>query len=301
MTELEGLEVILDLIILVLWTSYIVGEKIVSILVLAPPESGKTELMKKIRYNIGVHVLRRFTACGFIKDLLAGRMSMRFKGAKILGHLLTYEFANTFTYKADSVNSTIELLNAFTEEGIANESSYWIEGDALEEFLDLKGGIIAGINPFGFFTSEKTRNVKANFYKGGCISRIPVASYRPSEELKKRIFDSITRGDYRPEKKFREKIIENFPKKRVYIALPKKYAARIRDLAVEVAEEYSKDLKDHALTGFRLQKILISLAKASALRDGRRIVNRRDVDRITYLSQWLNLKMNPLKPDYPFR
>lgn len=77
--------------------------------------------------------------------------------------------------------------------------------------------------------------MKANLYKGECISRIPVVSYRLSKELKKRIFDSITRGDYRPEKKFREKIIEDFPKKRVHIALPRKYAARIRDLAVEVA------------------------------------------------------------------
>jgi len=256
--------------------------------------------MKKVRNNKGVHVLRRFTACGFIKDLLAGRMVLLFKKSKILGHILNYEFANTFTYKSDSVNSTIEMLNAFTEEGLANESLYWIEGDALEEFLDLKGGIIAATNPFGFFTSEKTRNVKASLYKGGCISRIPVASFTTTNEQKKRIFDSITRGDYRPDKKFRDEIIENFPKKRHQVKLPKKYAKKIRDLTVKVAEEYSKDLKDHTLTGFRLQKILIALVKASALRDGRRIVNSHDVDRITYLSHWLNLKMNPLKDDYPF-
>jgi len=300
-TELKGLKAILDLIILALWTSYILGEKIVSLLILAPPESGKTALMKKFRNNRGIHVLRRFTACGFIKDLLAGRMVLLFKKSKILGHILNYEFANTFTYKSDSVNSTIEMLNAFTEEGLANESSYWIEGDALEDFLDLKGGIIAATNPFGFFTSEKTRNVKATLYKGGCITRIPVASFTTTNEQKKRVFDSITRGDYRPDKKFKDEIIENFPKKRHQVKLPKKYAKKIRDLTVKVAEEYSKDLKDHTLTGFRLQKILIALVKASALRDGRKIVNSHDVDRITYLSHWLNLKMNPLKDDYPFR
>jgi hypothetical protein len=300
-TELKGMEAMLDLLILILWTAYVFGEKIVSFLFLSDPESGKTTLMQKIRHNVGVHVLRRFTAYGFIKDLMSGRSSILFKKSKIFGHILTYEFANIFTYKAESVNTTIEFLNALTEEGLANETSYWIQGDALNEYLDLKGGIIGGINPFGFFTSMKTKNVRANLYRSGCISRIPIASYSISSEGKKRVFDSITRGDYRQGNKFREKIIENFPKKRIQVKLPKVHARKIRDLAVKVAEEYSKDLKDHAITGFRLQKILISLVKASALRDGRTIVNRRDVDRITYLSQWMNLKMNALKPDYPFR
>ena len=77
-TELIGLDAMLDLLILVLWTTYVIGEKIVSLLVIAPPESGKTELMKKLRKNKGVHVLRRFTACGFIKDLLSKRMPRAF-------------------------------------------------------------------------------------------------------------------------------------------------------------------------------------------------------------------------------
>ena len=299
-TELIGLDPILDLLILALWTAYILGEKTVSLLLLAPPESGKTELMKKLRKNNGVHVLRRFTACGFIKDLLSGKMPLLFKSAKILGHILTYEFVNAFTYKASSVNSTIELINAYTEDGLSNESSYWIEGDALDDFENLKGGVIAGINPFGFFTSQKTRNVKANLYKGGLISRFLVASYTISEAMKSKIFDSITHGEYRTDRNFRDLIIENFPKKRVHVILPKRYAQEIRELASEIAEEYSQDLKTHALKGFRLTKSLISFVKTSALRDGRRVVNERDVERIKYLSNWMNLKMNKLKMSYPF-
>lgn len=239
-TELIGLVPILDLLILVLWTAYILGEKTVSLLLLAPPELGKTELMKKFRKNRGVHVLRRFTACGFIKDLLSGRMPLLFKSAKILGHILTYEFVNAFTYKASSVNSTIELINAYTEDGLSNESSYWIEGDALDDFENLKGGVIAGINPFGFFTSQKTRNVKANLYKGGLISRFLVASYTISEAIKSKIFDSITQGEYRTDRNFRDLIIENFPKKRVHVILPRRYAQEIRELASEIAEEYAR-------------------------------------------------------------
>ena len=72
---------------------------------------------------------------------------------------------------------------------------HWIERDALDDFENLKGGIIAGINPFGFFTEN--RKVKANLYKGGLISRFLVASYSISNEMKSKIFDSITRGEYR--------------------------------------------------------------------------------------------------------
>lgn len=299
-TELVGLEAILDLLILVLWTVYIKREKIVSLLILAPPESGKTELMKKFRKNNGVHVLRRFTACGFIKDLLAGKLRVLFSSSKILGYILTYELVNIFTYKPNSVDSTIELLNAYCEEGLSNESSYWIGGDELDAFENLKGGIIAGINPFGFFTSQETGRVRANLYKGGWISRLLVASFSNSEKMNIEIFDSITRGEYRTDRNFRNLIVENFPKKRVHVNLPEIYAQEIRELASELADEYSQDLRTHALKGFRLQKSLISLVKASALRDGRRRVFKRDVDRIKYLSQWLNLKMNKLKTHYPF-
>lgn len=82
--------------------------------------------------------------------------------------------------------------------------------------------------------------------------------------------------------------------------MPKEYAEEIKDLAREVADEYSDDLKPHKLKGFRLHKALISLVKASGLRDGRTRVNENDVERIRFLSNWMNLKMRKLKVNYPF-
>ena len=52
-TELIGMKTIQDLIELTLWSAYIKGERIVSLLLVADPESGKTELMKKYRKNKG--------------------------------------------------------------------------------------------------------------------------------------------------------------------------------------------------------------------------------------------------------
>jgi len=121
-----------------------------------------------------------------------------------------------------------------------------------------------------------------------------------SQTMISKISDSIARGEYRTDKKFKKLISLKFPKKRVQVYIPKRYSQEIRDLALEIAEEYSEDLKSHTLKGFRLHKSLISLVKASALRDGRKIVMKRDIERIRYLSQWMNLKMNKLKMSYPF-
>lgn len=297
-TELIGLEAIQDLIELALWTAYIMGERIVSLLIVAPPESGKTELMKKYRKNKGIHVRRRFTACGLIKELTAGNLSLLFDRPKILGFIFQYDFRNTLTFKANTVEGNIEFLSAATEEGLSKESAYWISGKELGPYENLKVGLIAGINTFGFFTSS--RKVRPYLHKGGWFSRNIVVTFSNSEVMDSKISNSIARGEYRYNKNLRKTITLKFPKKRVQVYIPKRYSQEVMTLASEIAEEYSEDLKPHKLKGFRLHKSLISLVKASALRDGRKIVEKRDIERIRYLSQWMNLRMNKLRMSYPF-
>jgi len=73
-------------------------------------------------------------------------------------------------------------------------------------------------------------------------------------------------------------------------------------LAKDVSREISYQLDEkgqYKSPGFRLFKSFISLAKASALRDGRTIVSSNDIGRIKYLSHWMNLKMNALNQEYP--
>ena len=53
-TELIGLKAIQDTIEMVLWTLFIADERIVSLILGADPESGKTELMKKYAHNLGI-------------------------------------------------------------------------------------------------------------------------------------------------------------------------------------------------------------------------------------------------------
>jgi hypothetical protein len=233
-----------------------------------------------------------------LTDLIHGYIHTLFDSPRILGHILVYDYASVFSYKQNTVDSTIEFLDALTEEGLSQESSYWISGDELKRFEGLKGGVIAGINTFGFFTAE--RRVKANLYKGGWFSRNIVVSYAMSETMVSKIFDSIKNGKYRFDRNFVSLIALELPEIRIEVYIPTELSERIMELARQTAEEYSEDLKPHKLRGFRLHKSLISLVKASALRDGRRVVKERDVERISCLSNWMNLRMNRLRGSYPF-
>lgn len=254
--------------------------------------------MKKYRENRGVHVRRTCTAFGMITDLKRGIMIPLFKHLKVLGAIMIYEFGNLLNYKPNTANSNIEFMNAVTEDGLSNESAYWNTGEALGKFENLKGSVIAGLNSFNFFTAS--RKVRANLYKGGFLSRTIVVTFSNSALMDSEISNSIAHGEYRYDKKFRKLIHIDFPSRRVEVYLPERYSQEIKELALEIAEEYSEDLKPHRIKGFRLHKSLISLVKASALRDGRRTVNREDVERIKYLSQYMNLKMKKLKMEYPY-
>jgi hypothetical protein len=297
-TELIGIEPIQDLLELTIYTAYVKYEKIVSSLFVSEPEAGKTELMKKYIKNRGIHNRRRFTYYGIIQDILHGRIKVLFNSPLILGHILVYDYAGELTYKPNTVDSNIEFIDALTEDGLSPESSYWIKGNELKPYEGLKGGLIAGINTFGFFT--RGRKVRANLYKGGWFSRNIVSTYDISETLLTKIFDSVADGRYRVDRDFVPYILLQLPIKRVDINMPKKYTLEIGDLGRELAEAYTEDLRPYKLKGIRLNKSLISLTKASALRDKRHFVTEDDVERITYISNWMNLKMNKLKLEYPF-
>lgn len=297
-TELLGMKPIHDIVELALWTAYVKRGRIVSLMIVAEPESGKTELLKKYRRNNGVHPRRRFSAYGIQEDLIEGRIRLLFDKPKILGHIVVYDFATLFSFKADTVNSTMAFLDGLTEEGLESESTYAIKGDALKEFAGVKGGIIAAINTQGFFTPRGKRRIRANLMKGGFFSRNIVVSYAISESLVREVFDRVIERNYHADKEFVNLIHLKLPQERINVGLPKPLAEELEKMVFDIKDELA-DYLGQTVKGIRLFKSLISLAKASALRDGRCEVSSEDVDRIRYLSNWMNLRMNRLKINYP--
>lgn len=297
-TELIGLQPIQDPVELTLWTSYVRYEKPTSVMILAEPESGKTELIKKYRKNDGVYAVKRLTGFGIQNDLINGKINLRFNNPKILGHILIYDFSAIWSFKPSSIDNTIAFLDAFTEEGLSPESNYAFDYESLKPFEGVRGGIIAAINTIGFY-SPKHRQIKANLLKGGFFSRMLTVSFGTSEQLLAKIFDSVKEGKYRKDKDYVSLIPLHFPNKRIAVEISKQQTDDLHEIVDDIRSEIREDLKID-LKGIRLLKTLITLTKASALRDGRTIVNAEDIERINFLSHWMNMKMNNLKRKYSF-
>jgi hypothetical protein len=165
--------------------------------------------------------------------------------------------------------------------------------------MGLKGGIIAGINTHGFFTNTDKKKILANILRGGLFSRILVVSFDIPEKLLREIFEGIKREDYRTDMKFVNLIALHFPTKRIDVEMRIEYKNELEQIVDDIRERLEKE-SNAKIKGLRLIKSLIGLAKASALREGRTRVNVSDIERLRYLSNWMNLSMNNLKNKYPF-
>jgi hypothetical protein len=298
-TELLHIDPIQDLIEQALYTNWVAREYPASLLLYADFESGKTELQKKYYHNRGVSKRRRFSATGIKDSLLRGRIKIN--SEKKAGHILIPDMSNVFTYKQSTCKKNMLFIDAFTEEGLDPEDDYFNKPEEGEKIAGVRGGIIAGVNPAGFLSSTK-RKIRQEFVEGGGLSRFVLVSWDDSN-FNKEIADSITAGLYRNGNGFVKNIQFDFPDDPIEILLPRKLAKKIQLLAERITEDLNEDFKKHGIPaqmkGRRLQKRLISLVKACALREGRPYVLTRDVNRVRFLSRWMNLKRRQLPREYP--
>ena len=280
-TELLGIQSLLYDIELTLWTPYVYGARQVSEIILAKPETAKTEAPAKYVGNKGVIPIRRFSARGVTEMLIEGIINPKEPVTFIIPDLDAL-----FKQKQVTVDKLVHFLNAVTWDGLTPEATYLIGYKELEEFIGFKAGIIAGVTDEGFFT--KYKHVKANLLKGGFLSRMMVFSIDYSASQTSRIMDEIFDGKH--SRKYVKRINLDFPNKKQTVYLPKELRARLKALTQDIAQEYKA-------RGFRVAEHLMSLAKASVLRDKRRfkVVTEEDVDLIEHLSRWMNFEQKRLK------
>ena len=282
-TELIGVQSLLYMIELTLWSAYVEGARQVSLIILAIPETAKTEAPAKYIGNKGIIPIRRFSARGVTEMLLEGIINPEEPTTFIVPDLDAL-----FKQKQVTVDKLVHFLNAVTWDGLTPEATYMTGYKELENFIGFKAGIIAGITDEGFFT--KYKNVKTNLKKGGFLSRMMVFSIDYSASQVEKILGEIFNGKH--SKKSVKHIPLDFPDDKVVVYLPKDLAERLKALTRDIAQEYKT-------RGFRIAEHLMALAKASVLRDHRRfrVVTEEDVDLIGHLSRWMNFEQKTLK-DY---
>jgi hypothetical protein len=270
-STLKDLEPLVEMVTLTLYTAYIKNvSKPNSLLIIAKPESGKTEVLKKFIPNKNIAYLSDVTGYGIERDYLP-----KIETGDIR-HIIIPDLLKPLSRKESTVKAFVTSMNALMEEGFASASTY-----ATRRTTDkpAKCGLVTAI------TGEELRDQRHNWGRLGFLSRIVPFSYKYGIETVKRVFDSILGLDFLQEPDIELRI----PKEEKKITLPRRYARAILPSTTAIAQAQET-------YGFRLQKQFQALLQASALEKGRRSVNSRDVDRLLPLMNWVNFDEKPMTP-----
>jgi hypothetical protein len=267
---LRDLENLADMITLTLYTAYIRNVlKPNSLLIIARPESGKTEMMKKFTVNKNIAYLSDATAYGIEHDYLS-----KIEEGQVR-HIMIPDLLKPLSRKESTVKTFITFLNGLIEEGIASTSTY---ASSRSTEKHVKCGIVTAI------TTDDLNDQRHHWGRIGFLSRIVPFSYSYSIESVKKVFDYILGLDYLEEYDIE---LKRIPRQDRNIRLPRKHAQAILPSTAVIAEAQQT-------YGFRLQKQFQALLQASALEKGRHCVNSRDVERVLHLMNWMNFDENPI-------
>ena len=273
-----GVNRIHDILELVVWSGYIKDEPPVSALVTAPVEAGKTDLVLKFSQNVGCVVLTDATAYGIMRDY-----GNAIKSGEIR-HLIIPDMVKPMSRGKNTVNTLIAFLNSLVEEGVIGVSTY---AEKIVEQVPVKCGLIATL------AKDVLEDGRHQWNRMGFMSRMIPLSYTYGARTKAEIYKSIANREYLKE----EPVKLDLPPDEVEIKLSSPESDELMALTTALTTVLTSSRgkkKPEEVYGFRLQKHLQRLAMASALKDGRVVVEQKDVDLIKELSSCINLEYYPI-------
>ncbi|MEM3699917.1 MAG: hypothetical protein QXL57_03510 [Candidatus Bathyarchaeia archaeon] len=254
---------------LALYTGYIEPYDPLSMLIIAPVGSGKTELLKAYTENRGIALYNDFTSYGLTG--LLGQIQ-----AGLIRHVMVADLVR-LTARGNPVWHQILLtLNALIEEGVQNIDTFHIR---FHSPTPVKAGVITAL------TTDEWKARRKQWIRLGFLSRAVPISYHIAPE-------DIIRGEqalYRAEPTFKPVKLD-FPEKPVCIAIPEKHKEALMRLGRVIAAVNRDE------TRFRSHRHVLAMAKASALRGNRTEVDESDVKLLKALSV---LWLSPYSGDEP--
>jgi hypothetical protein len=265
--SLIGVSDVMLLIELALYSGYIRQERSVNLLIIANPESGKSEMLLAFKNNRGVKVPTDITAYKILEQYGDAMSSGDIK------HLIIPDLITPVSKKQETAMQFVGFLNALIEEGIVDYQSYLIERHYANR--PARVGLLTSITP-KYLTDKRHRLIHAGF-----MSRMLPVCYSYSEATAGRIRQYLASRGYRQEE---GGITLQLPEDLRDVQLPLPMTERI----IERASVLGQATETY---GFRYQRQLQVLAMANALKNNRDTVNQEDVDtilRLTYLMDMNN-------------
>ncbi len=282
MIRIKHIRLIIELAI---WSAYIKGEQPVSVLLTAPVEAGKTEILMLFSENQGVVLLTDATAFGIIRDY--GDVI----ASKQVRHLIFPDLVKPLSRGKETVHGFIAFLNSMVEEGLLRVSTYASTVAPPDQSNDIgpppkpvKCGVIAAL------AKKVLKDGRHQWSQMGFMSRMIPVSYKYATDTQLIIRRSISKRKYTTDKKVELEL----PDDDIEVTLEKKQARELETLTSNLVGIFKTSVNAERIYGFRLQKHLQRLAMANALRKGRDTVTDKDVELIYRLSRYINLEYYPL-------
>jgi len=244
---------------------YIEGEKALSLLIVAKPESGKSSVMKQYRENRGVVYVSDCTAYGLTRDILPKIVSGETKTIMI-PDLLTPLSKSDKTRKA-----FVAFLNNLVEEGVAKMTTY-----ATVWNQDVNANVITAI------TDEALRDGRRGWAKMGFLSRFIIFTYSYSLSTVVEILSLYSQQGLE-----QQKFEIRLPERKINVELPKEIAEKLNPIAMKIGEQFR-------LYGFRAKINFRCLLKCLAYRNGREFVTEPEFDEFLELAGFMNFDFNPI-------
>ena len=278
--SLIDVQPLIDIVSLTLQTGFIKdtvdGYRPASLLLIAKPESGKTTTAEKFQPLPFVYYTDEITV-----KILVDRVLKRVE-SKEIRFIIMPDILNSVKKQTYTREPLIQTFKSLIDEGVTRIETYHKE--YFTKTL-CRAGLITAITRSELYASQGRYSLYSDFRRYGFLSRMIPFSYEyPIDKLDK-IFHYIMSGDAEGKGVTIPKI-RQFRREKLYE--PKEeHFHRLRPISVELSR-FSDSY------GIRVQKNLQKLCYANALLDNRDYVAKEDVDKVLYLSRWMNFKFNPL-------
>ena len=251
---------------LALYSAIIKKENPVSLMIIAPPEHGKSELLKKFAFVNSVKITSDFNTY-FFSDF-ATEFELNQKRTLIIP-----DFLRIVKKKYSTQSNVLTILNAITEEG-------WIGKLPLGQVINkpIKANVITAL------TQDEMIDKRHKWTKVGFLSRFIPLTFSYNMETKQQIREYIKDRIYQNDNPYD---FELDLTKKIDVTLPKEMAKKIEKITLDISAESN-------LTGFRLQRQLQVLAMANALTNSRNVVTDIDIEVIKEITKFINFNFRPI-------
>jgi len=279
-TSLVDVQPLVDIVALTLQTAFVTdavdGYRPASLLLIAKPESGKTTTIKEFDGLPFIYYSDEISVKPLIDKVFP---KIQTRETRII---MTSDILNSIKKQNSTREPLLQTLKSLVDEGVKKVDTYHKH---YEFKTPIKAGLISGITRSEFYASQGRYSFFSDFKRYGFLSRlIPFTYEYPLDRLDK-IFHYVMSGKAENSTVIIPKIRQPTREKQYDLNEPLfQHLQRISHKLAQYSDSY----------GIRIQKNLQKLCYANAFLNNRDYVDREDIEKILYLSRWMNFDFNPL-------